>query len=108
MHINAESFAQTKSGKKTIERRLYDEKRQHLKVGDDILFTNDETGETLACTITGLCWFRDFATMVANLGYAKCGWDTEPKNPDADMERHWTKPDIKKYGALGIVLEVKK
>ncbi len=39
MKLNPKPFAQIQQGTKTIEIRLYDEKRRLLKVGDKIVFS---------------------------------------------------------------------
>ena len=43
MRLNDEPFQAIKDGTKTIEMRLYDEKRRMIQVGDVIRFTNRET-----------------------------------------------------------------
>ena len=40
MNLAPEPFEQIRSGTKTIELRLYDEKRQAVSAGDTIIFTN--------------------------------------------------------------------
>ena len=40
MNLASEPFEQICSGAKTIELRLYDEKRQAVSAGDTIIFTN--------------------------------------------------------------------
>ena len=105
MQLHPEPFNKIKNRIKNIELRLYDEKRQLLKVGQDIIFTNRESGEKMTCKITGLYWFEDFGALVENLGWKKCGWTESPKDPDADMANYYPKEDIKNYGALGIVLQ---
>ena len=40
MNLASEPFEQISSGAKTIELRLYDEKRQAVSAGDTIIFTN--------------------------------------------------------------------
>ena len=45
MKLNPYPFEMIKSGQKTIELRLLDEKRQLIKVGDTIVFTNTSTNE---------------------------------------------------------------
>ena len=47
MKLNPAPFAMIKSGKKTIELRLFDEKRQQIKAGDAIEFTNTANGEKI-------------------------------------------------------------
>ena len=43
MNLAPSPFEMIKSGAKTIELRLYDEKRRAVKVGDTIEFTNTES-----------------------------------------------------------------
>ncbi len=108
MRLHPGPFEKIKSGAKNIELRLYDEKRQQIKVGDTILFINRGDDDTMICRVIGLCIFENFAELVAAVGAKPCGWDkdTPPTDPDADMEAYYPKTDIQKYGALGIVLKV--
>ena len=40
MHLHPEPLEKIRAGHKTIEFRLYDEKRQRIQIGDKIVFTN--------------------------------------------------------------------
>ena len=40
MKLKNDPFQKIKTGKKTVELRLYDNKRRQLDIGDDIIFTN--------------------------------------------------------------------
>ena len=44
MKLNPAPFGLIKAGKKTVEMRLFDEKRQRIKAGDIIEFTNTRSG----------------------------------------------------------------
>ena len=49
-------YASIASGQKTIELRLYDEKRQSIHIGDQIRFTNTEdTNDTLRSGWVACC-----------------------------------------------------
>jgi ASC-1-like (ASCH) protein len=106
MHLHSGPFAKIKSGEKNIEVRMRDEKRKKIKIGDDILFISRENGETALRRVVGLCWFEDFAQLAKTLGAVKCGWDKEyaADKYNSDMEQYYSKDDIKKHGALGIIL----
>jgi len=55
MKLNAGPFLMIARGEKTIESRLYDEKRQKVAPGDDIIFTlTDDTTQTLTVRAVGL------------------------------------------------------
>lgn len=43
MKLNPEPFELISSGQKTIELRLNDEKRQRIKISDEIIFTKTKT-----------------------------------------------------------------
>ena len=45
MKLNTEPYELIKFGKKNIEMRLMDEKREKISIGDNIIFTNINTGE---------------------------------------------------------------
>ena len=44
MKLNPDPFTAIETGKKNIELRLNDEKRQQIKIGDTITFTNTAKG----------------------------------------------------------------
>ena len=51
MKLNRDPFEKIKSGSKTIEMRLFDEKRQRISVGDFIEFSSAEKNtDTSDCT----------------------------------------------------------
>lgn len=56
MNLNPSPFEMIKSGRKTIELRLYDEKRQCIEVGDYITFANTENElDTLTASCEFVC-----------------------------------------------------
>lgn len=84
---------------------MNDEKRRQLKLGDNIRFINRENGEEVICKIVGLCRFQDIITLAQTLGVARLGYEKwTPEKYNEFMEQHYTKEEIIKYGALGIVL----
>ncbi|MBQ2255674.1 MAG: DUF3850 domain-containing protein, partial [Clostridia bacterium] len=44
MKLRPHPFAMIKSGKKTIELRLLDEKRRQIALGDTLIFINTDSG----------------------------------------------------------------
>ena len=63
MQLQPEPFDMIKSDEKTIELRLYDEKRRKIRIGDEIVFTNTENGETLAVRVIDLAVFASVAAV---------------------------------------------
>ena len=106
MNLNPAPFEMIKSGKKTIELRLWDEKRQKLNVGDGILFTNAATGETLEKTVVKLHRFDDFEALYRSLPLLQCGYTEADINTAsaADMAQYYSAEQQSRYGVVGIEL----
>ena len=110
MKLHPSPFEMMKNGQKTIELRLLDEKRQTINAGDNIVFTNNSTGETLDTIVTKLHRFNNFEELYKALPLLKCGYtneDISTANP-ADMEQYYSLDEQKKYGVLGIELKIKE
>jgi len=106
MKLHKTPFEKISSGEKTIELRLYDEKRQNIKAGDEIIFTNTATGEKLRATVRKLHRFDSFEELYKVLPLLKCGYtaeDVEKAHP-SDMEQYYSVEEQKKYGVVGIEL----
>ena len=109
MQLQPEPFGMIKSGVKTIELRLFDEKRRKIRIGDEILFTNTENGETLAVKVLDLSVFDSFEELYKALPLLKCGYTEEDigsASPD-DMDVYYPKDKQKKYGVVGITIALK-
>lgn len=106
MKLRPEPFAKIKSGAKTIELRLYDEKRQKIRVGDLIIFTNTESGEQIRATVKKLHQFDSFEALYKSLPLLKCGYTPEDINTahPSDMENYYSVEEQQKYGVVGIEL----
>ena len=106
MKLTPSPFAMIKSGQKTIELRLYDEKRRAVGVGDTIIFANTESGEVLSATVKALHVFADFKELYSSLPLLSCGYTEENvgKADSSDMELYYTAEEQKKYGVVGIEL----
>lgn len=106
MKLNPKAFELIKSGQKTIELRLFDEKRQQVKAGDKIVFTNATIGETLNTTVVKLHRFDNFKDLYKSLPLLQCGYTSESidKAIPSDMEQYYSLEEQKKYGVVGIEL----
>ena len=102
--LNPAPFSMIKSGRKTIELRLFDEKRQKIKVGDRIVFTETVSGEELEAKVEKLHRFESFDELYQSLPLLKCGYTEETVNHagPSDMEEYYSIEEQKKYGVLGI------
>lgn len=78
MRLNEAPFHKIKSGEKTIELRLYDEKRQKMAEGDEIEFINRlDPEETVKCRIVKMHVFDSFDSLYKSLPLLKCGYTEE-------------------------------
>ena len=109
MKLKPAPFFQIKEGKKTIELRLYDEKRQLVSVGDIIDFVNTDNEEDMISTmVEELYVFDTFDELYKNLPLLECGYTEEnvPKASSADMEKYYSKEEQSRYGVVGIKVKV--
>lgn len=106
MKLQPAPFEMIKSGKKTIELRLFDEKRQHISAGDLIVFTNVLNGETLERIVLKLHKFDNFSELYSSLPLLKCGYtlDNVDNAHFSDMEQYYSVKEQDKYGVVGIEL----
>ena len=104
MNLHPAPFEMIKSGKKTIELRLYDEKRQRIRPGDVITFTNTTTGEKLSARVSKLHRFASFEELYQALPLLRCGYtpeDVDAAHP-SDMEQYYSAQQQQNYGVVGI------
>lgn len=102
MKLKEQPFSMIKQGLKTIELRLYDEKRRTIQIGDQICFHHDD--ETIDVVVTNLFIFPDFKSLYETLPLMKCGYtkdDIKDASP-IDMNAYYTVEEQKKYGVIGI------
>lgn len=110
MKLHPSPFKMIKSGEKTFELRLLDDKRKKIKKGDIIIFTNTESGETLTACVLALHCFNNFEELYKSLPLLKCGYsdfDIATAKP-SDMEAYYSIDEQKQYGVVGIEIAVKE
>ena len=108
MNLASEPFEQISSGAKTIELRLYDEKRQTVSAGDTIIFTNLADNRQVSAKVLKLHIFDSFKELYNNLPLLKCGYteqELDTASPD-DMLAYYPKEKQEKYKAVGIEIEL--
>ena len=107
MKLHPLPFSQIAAGSKTIELRLYDEKRRKIQPGDHIIFTNTDTQQTLTATVAALHCFETFAALYRSLPLLRCGYTSiniSTASP-TDMEAYYSPAEQQQYGVIGIELE---
>ena len=109
MHLNNDPFEWIKSGKKSVEIRLYDEKRKKLKIGDIIIFKKLGGSEEIKARIKGLLRFnsfRDLFLFIPKKYLAHESLDLEEQV--LRMRKYYSEEDEKKHGVLAIWFEAIK
>ena len=98
-----------RDGSKTIDLRLYDEKRQKIFVGDTIKFVNTQNkSDALFVIVEDLFIFDSFEELYKNLPLLECGYtkDNVDRASPCDMERYYSKKKQNKYGVVGIKISL--
>ena len=98
-----------RSGQKTIELRLDDEKRKLIQVNDEIEFSGpDEEPAPVLVRVTALHRFHSFSELYAALPLLKCGYTKESiagADP-RDMDQYYSREEQAKFGVVGIEVEL--
>ena len=104
MRLHDEPFELIKAGTKTIELRLYDEKRQQIQVGDEIEFTNRVTNEKQLTKVIAMHIYSCFADLYRDYDKVSLGYAKDEEAKPEDMELYYSKEEQEKYGVVGIEL----
>lgn len=109
MKLNNAPFEMIRSGRKTIELRLYDEKRRLISIGDEIKFVNSSDPTiSLTCRVIALHRFDSFEDLYKSLPLLQCGYtenDILTASP-GDMDVYYSKEKQKEHGVIGIEIEL--
>lgn len=110
MKLQETPFEKIGSGQKTVEMRLYDEKRRMLNVGDKIVFSKQgEEDKKIKVKITKINTFKSFEELYKFYTDKKVlGYDEKEKASFKDMEKYYPKEKQKSDGVVAIEFEVIK
>lgn len=100
------SFNAIKSGTKTIEMRLNDEKRSAIKIDDIIVFTNISNGDKIKTKVENLYIYETFKELYDNHDKISIGYKENETASFEDMYNYYSKDEINKYGVLGIKIKI--
>lgn len=105
MRLFQSPFERIRNGTKTIELRLYDEKRRKVSLGDIIRFNYDD--EKIFVRVTGLLIYPTFEDLISDVGLAPFGYDENFKEEFIKrMYNIYTKEKEEKYGVVGIKIKI--
>ena len=96
------------NGTKRIEIRLYDEKRQHIEIGDIIKFFKEpDLNESFNVRVIGLLRYNSFLDMFKDFDISILADKSMNKvELISILEEFYTKEEQEKHGVLGIRIEL--
>ena len=106
MRLHDEPFKLIQAGTKTIELRLYDEKRQEIQVGDEIVFTNRVTDEKVNTKVIAMHIYSSFEDLYRDYDKVSLGYAKDEEASAKDMEKYYSKEEQEKYGVVGIEIQL--
>jgi ASC-1-like (ASCH) protein len=107
MKLQVGPFEAIKSGKKDIELRLYDEKRQKLQLGDVITFSKlPDQKETVVAEIVGLLRYPTFADLAEDFAPERMG-GADKTSIVQGMHKYYSPEDQARFGVVGIKLKLR-
>ena len=105
MKLQESPFERIKNGTKTVEFRLYDEKRSKIKIGDQIEFAKlPDLQETILVDVLDLYREDTFENLFKKLFTDK----DEIKRKTTSMYQYYSPDEEKQYGVVGIKISLIK
>ena len=106
MRLNNGPFESVKSGTKTIELRLNDEKRSLINEGDTIEFENRTTSEKLEVKVLKLHKYNNFEELYKHFDKVSLGYKPDEEAHPSDMEEYYSKEEQQEFGVIAIKIKV--
>ena len=103
MRLQPVFFNLIKDGQKTIELRLWDEKRSQIRPGDEIIFIKDKTNETITTKVNYLVIAKDFESLFDIIDVKKSGFETK-ENALSTIKQFCNTTTQQQTGVVGIVI----
>lgn len=106
MKLATEYFQKIKNGIKTIECRLYDEKRRLLNVGDKIEFSDAQNdADKITVEIVALHTYPFFSELLDHFPITSFGAENK-EDFLAVLKKFYPHEEEKKYGVVGIEMKL--
>ena len=108
MKLQPEYYNFILNGTKRIEIRLFDEKRQQIKIGDTIKFLKEpELSESFNAKVVGLLRYNSFEDLFNDFDISILSDKSMTKEELIyALEQFYTKEKQEQYGVLGIRIEL--
>ena len=105
LNVKEKYYNMLKSGIKTIELRLFDEKRKAIKVGDSIEFSNNsDANDKFTARVINLHKANNFTELCNNIDCNRAGFSTN-KELIKVLEEFYSLDQQKEFGVLGIEIQ---
>lgn len=106
MRLATEPYNKVASGIKKVESRIFDEKRQQLRIGDTIIFSENDHPENKTHTkIRGLPRYQTFKELFDDLEPELFG-ETSRDFLLKEIKQFYSDVEERKYGVVGIQFEL--
>jgi len=106
LNLHKTPFDLIKSWIKTIESRLFDEKRQKIKIWDELIFVSRENGSIIKTEVLKLYKADNFLELSKIIDLEKTWTNTQKKFLDS-LEIYYSKEKQKKFWVVGIEFKIK-
>lgn len=107
MKLSEPYYSLVKTNKKTVEIRVYDEKRQKLKIKDTIVFTKQDGSGKFKKKIINLVISKNFETSIRGATLKKCMPNIKSIKEAVNIYHSFPnyKENAKKFGVVAIYLK---
>lgn len=106
MKVSAEVFKKIMNKQKTIESRLYDEKRKQINVADMIEFScNDDASRKILTRVRNIYRYKSFEKMFSSLPIRYFGSNSKDELLE-EIQVFYPKEEQEEYGVIGIEIEL--
>ena len=106
MNLQPKYYDFIKDGTKRIELRLYDKKRQKIKLGDEIEFSKSET-EKFKAKVAGLIRYQSFEDLFKDFPIEILADKTMSKNELLNvLSKFYTEEKQREFGVVGIRIKM--
>lgn len=107
MKLHPEPFEKIRSGEKTVEVRLYDEKRREIRAGDHIEFSKrPDFSEKLETIVKDVRVFKNFSDLFDAYPSKAIATESSKEEWLMSLGVYYSTEDIEKYGACAIEIEL--
>lgn len=98
-------FLAIKENRKSVEMRLYDEKRQNIKIGDILEFIDLETKEILNVEAIDIKLYPSFKELYQDNDKVSLGYKIDEEANYLDMLTYYPKERQDRYQAMAIYIK---